>query len=491
MTVWSTARRRATELAASRRGGLDILIVVTGVVATGLVSLVVDDLFPTSGRPTILVGRGVGAAAFLLILVSLLALRRALRRDFGTLYYVVGLSTSMADRHSERLQQESKAYQTYRIVRAPAPAPGTDEADHAANLADRLNDAMNQDDVATGFHLAPNMLWDVAMSVGSQIAGRSNASFVELDADLVRWAPQSTDGGAFADLEVRDRDGHADGAPVLVISLTTDLPTEPANWHLGEHRHLGVFTKGGDDPVPVRMASPPDGKTRLVHPWVCVEAVVGAICRMLHDHPDHPILVVARMPKTVALAVGIQLAVRARPLCEDPDCRQAGCLDPWSKLVPLRFDQGSRGIYEMVRVHPSQPAPERLAPFRTQRRGQPEGTPVRLVNLTPHDLVIYRDGQPLSTLPKAGDMARLQEVVRDLADLQTTAGELPHKAVSYTGALSDLPAPSPGTYIVVSRLTAQAVQRPDLLFPGGEVRDTANRIIGCEYLASMDGSVDA
>ena len=489
----SVVKSRLVEWAALRRGGFDSLIVVIGVIATGLAGLVLEDLLPAEGSPEVLPWRAVWALILVGVLVWLLAVRRTLRRHFGTLYYLFGLPARMTDRHAERLREESCRYQTYRIVRMQ-PGPGWDEAAHSVALADRMNDAMNQDDVATGFHLAPNLLWDLAMGVGGQLAGRSGLGLVELDRALVRWSPSPPSGiRAFAALERRriPAGEPSSGVPTIIVNLTEAAPSWPTNWHVGEAVSVGVFAGAGHEASPVRVAPTATGAGLIVHPWHAVEQVVAAVCDMVHSHPDRPVLMFARMPKSVALAIGMQLGAKARPLCGRAGCDQEACQDPWMTLTPLRLIQdgpsnaGTR--YEFVRVHPSQPPLERLVEriARLSAGGPGAEGQTTVVNLTAHDLVLYQEGRPSATIRKQGEMARPEEELRDRPAIQTVLGTPPVKALHYTGTVAGLPEPVPGTVFVVSRLTAQALSRSDLLFPGGEVRDEDNRIVGCEFLAAV------
>ena len=96
---------------------------------------------------------------------------------------------------------------------------------------------------------------------------------------------------------------------------------------------------------------------------------------------------------------------------------------------------------------------------------------VRLVNLTPHPVVVRWDSGEVS-LPSEG-LVRVEEESEN-------AGEVAGVPVSFVrpGRLVGLPEPTPNTYYVVSRIVAQAaVERDDLLFPFGEIRDANGRIV--------------
>jgi hypothetical protein len=79
--------------------------------------------------------------------------------------------------------------------------------------------------------------------------------------------------------------------------------------------------------------------------------------------------------------------------------------------------------------------------------------------------------------------------------LQVAGVNVPVVRVEY-GAVSDLPDPAEGTYLIVSLLVAMArPDRHDLLVPVELVRDATGAIAGCRALARFDhhqpGSTDA
>lgn len=108
------------------------------------------------------------------------------------------------------------------------------------------------------------------------------------------------------------------------------------------------------------------------------------------------------------------------------------------------------------------------------------GPETRLVNLTPHDLVIM-DGAAF-VLASSGHVARLEQHVVDDLLLHVPGAVLPLATVQY-GVVTDLPSWRPGVLLVVSRAVAAEVARPDLVFPDLEIRDENGWIIGCRRLA--------
>ena len=107
----------------------------------------------------------------------------------------------------------------------------------------------------------------------------------------------------------------------------------------------------------------------------------------------------------------------------------------------------------------------------------------KLVNLTPHPVVLIRDGGAIE-IPPSGVVPRLREIVEDTGD---TVEGVPIVRKGY-GEIQGLPDPEPDTYYIVSALVAQAARarglgRDDLLIPDDLVRDEQGRVIGARRLA--------
>lgn len=111
---------------------------------------------------------------------------------------------------------------------------------------------------------------------------------------------------------------------------------------------------------------------------------------------------------------------------------------------------------------------------------------MRLINLTPHDINIVRDGEVILTIPRSGVVARCEEVVEDLGSLLTDEGIKIPIIRKTLGKVENLPEPKEGTRYIVSLAVAKAaVGRDDLLVPGQAVRDEQGRIIGTSALAKV------
>jgi len=114
---------------------------------------------------------------------------------------------------------------------------------------------------------------------------------------------------------------------------------------------------------------------------------------------------------------------------------------------------------------------------------------MKLVNLTPHEIVLVRDDVRL-VFPPSGTVARC-EVLREelyrivVANDDGSEVSIPITSVVF-GDVTGLPLDEDGTMYIVSSLVAQALpNRDDLLIPDDTVRDEHGRIVGCRSLSEV------
>lgn len=109
---------------------------------------------------------------------------------------------------------------------------------------------------------------------------------------------------------------------------------------------------------------------------------------------------------------------------------------------------------------------------------------MELINLTPHPLTLLGpDGTVLLNQAPDGPMARCTEDRREVGTVALPGGAaVPLRTVGF-GTVTGLPAPRDGVLYVVSRATAEAAGRDDVVYPEEQVRDGDGRIIGCRALA--------
>lgn len=105
------------------------------------------------------------------------------------------------------------------------------------------------------------------------------------------------------------------------------------------------------------------------------------------------------------------------------------------------------------------------------------------MNLTPHPVNLIRDGQIVATWLPGGTAARITERCTPHQEVQDsdTGVTVPISEIEYLG-ITGLPEEDRDTIYLVSRVTAQASPRADLVFPADEQRDKNGTIIGCTCL---------
>ncbi len=389
---------------AEHRVWVDGAITIAATVSIAAAGLVLEDHLPLEKD-------GVRAAAVhdpwriawlaggLAILLLLLTCRDWLTRRRGTLYYLRVLDEWMADWHLDQERSRRGGYVDERVVSYHISAPRRDGvvdiADDLVGVGQAIQATMNEDDISTGFHVAPNLIWPAAVAIGYGFFPFPDVSLLELGqphgAEPMEWrldddAPAS----GFATVSVRsalpDRVANARtvlvtadltgrGSTTLPPGLQPDLririaafatPSGPIN-----EENRGVLVHSNPDaPHPPEMA--------LVHPAAAAEIVTTTLAAALHDHPEAQVYVVLRVPKSVAVAVGHRLSGPGRAQRTTSGakvgcgpCAQESCRHPWTRLILLVPEQGPQREflgYYALRVHPGQPSADEIAQ-RARRDG--------------------------------------------------------------------------------------------------------------------------
>ena len=133
---------------------------------------------------------------------------------------------------------------------------------------------------------------------------------------------------------------------------------------------------------------------------------------------------------------------------------------------------------------------KRLAAKEDSITMYPNPRMTRLVNLTPHEVVIHHYHYTTRVAP-SGIVARVAQ--------KTCAIQTAWDAVSHTqcipivrseyGAVEGLPAPVEDTIYIVSGMVRAALPtRTDIASPANLVRDVEGKIIGCKALEINDNS---
>lgn len=357
-----------------------------------------------------IVGWAVAGVSLLVLGLAVVSLERA-KRSYGTVYAIRMQPVGAADWHFSQLQElADKASSDLRVVQRQTPT-GSDWTAPVEALAVDVQNACNTDLADTAFHLAPDLRWPAAVSLGSQIFADWQTTYLEeLTPGNATKADQASRNNPPSDPTWDMRDpavikpwgglgrrttrqkakpppneelpelhsapfNNHDTDPVIVtMNLTVPNPNrDPATANRrpeGRFSHwygVGVFphTPGSDVdyrtiPRAVTCANPlppaatPNGHTAHAHPYAMTQRAVEAIRTALHEHPTATaIYVTALVPKTVALAIGWHL-LRDR-ISLTPRCKKPCCIDPWQRLVLLEFDQVN-DRFEPRRVHPNQPS---------------------------------------------------------------------------------------------------------------------------------------
>lgn len=270
----------------------------------------------------------------------------------GTLYYVRLLDPGMQDRRLELFEGIRKNYGDVRAVTrwiTSRPTQGTSlpaiDVTHDVNELSRdLQLTMNEDSNDTSFTLAPNMLWPMALGVGFATYLFHNTKLGEI--------PMSDEEKSFPDFDVvqcadwEGEPGSVSGCPqeILVVLDITGVTTLPAAWEdkavrvdLGTGEGLRLVKGGpGNDPSqdPNRVAS------------LCAKTILTTLA----EHPAARVVLVARLPKSVALLLGWRLGQKL-------DAPKP--FNPWERLVTVQLQPPSSKPV-VTRVHPSQPPLEEM-----------------------------------------------------------------------------------------------------------------------------------
>ena len=107
-------------------------------------------------------------------------------------------------------------------------------------------------------------------------------------------------------------------------------------------------------------------------------------------------------------------------------------------------------------------------------------------NYTPHALNIYQGDTVVATIPSVGLARVVMAPPEDTGHVVITENgtSVPIFRTRATGVVTGLPAPRPGVWLAVSKMTTDAEpDRGDLLIPDDLVRNEKGVPIGCRSFA--------
>lgn len=125
-----------------------------------------------------------------------------------------------------------------------------------------------------------------------------------------------------------------------------------------------------------------------------------------------------------------------------------------------------------------------IAEVFPQARSLGTEKPLKLINLTPHPVRLYRDDECVHEWPVEGKWVRVKEEHNDKPTITHEGIQIPVQLVQEKH-LKNLPDIIPDTGYIVSRVSAAASDRRDFFFPLGEVRDDQGNILGVEGLGQF------
>ena len=118
--------------------------------------------------------------------------------------------------------------------------------------------------------------------------------------------------------------------------------------------------------------------------------------------------------------------------------------------------------------------------------GDESRPPMRLLNLTPHEVTILSEAGTALTIAPGGPPTRVELSRGHLGSIEVDGTQVDLGWSSTNGRVIDLPAAESDQLIIVARLVAEhAPDRDDLVFPDDLVRNAAGVIEGCRRLSRL------
>ncbi|MBT8225760.1 MAG: hypothetical protein HKP61_22380 [Dactylosporangium sp.] len=330
---------------------------------TAILALVVEDAVPLHGSPEASPWRLAALGGSLLLLWLVLSHRTSTYQRTGTLFYVRTLASSMEDWHADAVSARHRYQMSLRSV-TPwidlSQRSATDVVDlvgTCASTSATLNLLINTDRDDTGYTLAPNMLWPVALAIGANLPTVPDLQLLELDgpgvhasngSNEVIWKlPAQPPPPGLVERELITSgpisvDGPRPGATRVGVMLAfsrkateMDLPGVFRGFGVREYHVIRPHKVGPD----LReLAAKQFGAQQLM---VLTQVLPREFARLTTEVGNRELVVAAALPKTLALALGWGLA-------------QVGCA--FFTDTHFVLFNGCGKPFLPVRVHPAQPA---------------------------------------------------------------------------------------------------------------------------------------
>lgn len=244
------------------------------------------------------------------------------------------------------------------------PSPSPDKVvDHTATV-DGIVDALkaSTSGARVPLRIGPNMMWELAISLGYDLRDLPRARDLELAEfllpnrrDTLVWS-LTTRVQHGVEPTVRAERARGSGSLVIADLTVQDAATTP-NYPYASRYRVAVFRDDGTDvdaprrTVYVSEQPRTDEGHAVVSPWSAVRVLGETVRTAVHETESGPVFLAVRLPKTVAVALGHYLRTNQCPV---PGCRRRQCEQPWSVLVPLHYDR-SAGDYYPWRTNRNQP----------------------------------------------------------------------------------------------------------------------------------------
>ncbi|EYT62100.1 hypothetical protein H483_0111340 [Dietzia sp. UCD-THP] len=356
---------------------LETLIAITVAMTTAFGGLVAEDLITRDAACTISavpdlwsqectspsrLGWFVGTLA---VLITAMAVRAWMIAHNGTLYYLRLLPAESADRMRAAVDVANARSLDFRSATGWFGTDGhvVDLRRAVDHVSDELERAMNDDDDATGYVLAPNLAFPAALAVGYDTLLRERTHLAELPTEARRRRLPGGDTGVRTvyfddgdDMWAERRWLSRRSRPDSELSMVTLRPGLPATAHSTAapadrtavgRVWLSLQLDGGgavsdvDAQHPLREAADlvvvvgPTATTdgvETLRPWTLpagrlypgasgrqidrrafarlVEELSGAVEQVLDDYPEADVLLSGRMPRSVAFALGYVISQR-------------------------------------------------------------------------------------------------------------------------------------------------------------------------------------